>query len=376
MIDGDMKPRTCLLICCWLAGLVVGVVPGHGATVRTWDGHFGGSWSNPNNWNPVGVPENGDDLIFQITAEQPSPVRTMHNDIVGLQIRKLFYCDDGWSLDGNELTLLDRMIGFITNTCNGSFTFFCPLELGDRAIIHSGKTLILRGNIDLNGNDLFLQSSDQMIVSGQIIGTGNIIATVYSFNDEHSKIVFDGPTGNTFSGKLTVRQAFGNGGEVVFDKQFGNVVNDALLIGDLDFFFASRAVCKLARSHQIGDAAEVCVTGGSQFLLDGHTETIGSLCLTNNSPDTAATLVDTGGATLSVQGDIIAVNDAAGVIPTIKGKLGLPGPAPSGAKVQSAAASSSTNRRTLRTADVFALVPGNGRHSPSESPKQILQVTK
>jgi hypothetical protein len=204
-------------------------------------------------------------------------------------------------------------------------TFFCPLKLGNQATIYGAKTLILRGNLDLNGNDLFLHSSDQMIVSGQITGTGNVIATVNSFNDANSKIVFDGPTGNTFSGKLTVRQAYGNGGEVVFDKQFGNVVNDALLIGDLDFLFANRAVCKLARSHQIGDNAEVCITGGSQFLLDGHTETIGSLCLTNNSTDTAPSLVDTGGSILSVQGDITAANDAATVVPIIRGKLGLPG---------------------------------------------------
>jgi hypothetical protein len=159
---------------------------------------------------------------------------------------------------------------------------------------------------------------------------------------------------NTFSGKLTVGERYNVGGEVIFDKQFGNVVNDALLIGDLDFLYASWAVCKLARSHQVGDTAEVCVTGGSQFLLDGHTETVGTLCLTNNSPDTRATLVDTGGATLSVQGDIIAVNDAAAVVPTIKGKLGLPGPAPSGTEVQSAAV----------------------RSSPSRPPQTILQVTK
>lgn len=61
-------------------------------------------------------------------------------------------------------------------------------------------------------------------------------------------------------------------------------------------------------------------------MLEGHTETIGSLCLTNNSGDTEPSLVDTGGSTLSVQGDIVAVNDAAGVVPTIRGLLGLPGP--------------------------------------------------
>jgi len=110
-------------------------------------------------------------------------------------------------------------------------------------------------------------------------------------------------------------------GEVVFDKQAGVVVNDALMI-------RSRSVCKLARSHQIGDNAEVCVAGGGRFLLQGHAETIGSLCLTNNCGDTEPTHVDTGGATLSVQGIITAVNDAVDVVPTIRGMLRLAGPAP------------------------------------------------
>jgi hypothetical protein len=38
--------------------------------------------------------------------------------------------------------------------------------------------------------------------------------------------------------------------------------------------------------------------------------------------------VDTGGATLSVQGIITAVNDAVDVVPTIRGMLRLAGPAP------------------------------------------------
>src|SRR4030095_3410303 len=84
---------------------------------------------------------------------------------------------------------------------------------------------------------------------------------------------------------------------------------------------------KAATKVWIGDNAQVCITSGGQFLPDGHTETIGSLCLTNSFGDTESSLVDTGGATLSVQGDITAVNEAAEVVPTIRGLLGFPGAA-------------------------------------------------
>lgn len=328
-----MKPRTFLLFRLWFAVLCVDAIAAEAAT-REWvaQGTDSGNWSQPGNWKPTGVPQNGDDLIFKSSAEVPFPRQNMFNDLVDLRVGKFQFCDHGWTLAGNELTLLDEVgrTATATNPCGASSVVFnCPLKLGASTRIEIGwGSIVLRGTIDLNGNYLNLVSGDQIIVSGQITGTGNVFATSDGFIRE-STITFDGAAGNTFSGKLTIRGLHREIGRVVFDKQSGVVVNDALLIGDRAFYPTTHpAVCKLARSHQIGDNAEVCVTGGSQFLLEGHTETIGSLCLTNNSGDTEPTLVDTGGATLSVQGDITAVDDAVLVIPTIRGKLGLPSPAP------------------------------------------------
>ena len=295
------------------------------AATKVWVAHFTDSsnWSDPGNWQPAGVPQNGDDLIFEPTAEEPSPRQDMHNDLVELRVRRLEFCTQGWSLDGNELTLLERVgrTRILTNVCGAtsSFTFDCNLKLGNLTVIDMYHgTVLLKGNIDLNGNNLGLITADTIRVSGQITGTGNVSATIDSFTS--GSIVFEGAAGNTFSGALTISKSATVVGEVVFDKQAGAVVNDALLI-------RSGTVCKLARAHQIGDSAAVCISGGSQFLLEGHTETIGSLCLTNLTGDTQPALVDTGGSTLSVQGDIVAVNDSLLVVPTIKGKLGLPGPA-------------------------------------------------
>jgi len=322
-----------------LAGLGFGALAAEGATRREWVAHStdSGNWSEPGNWKPAGVPQNGDDLIFEPTEELPSPLQNMVNDLVDLHVGKIEFCTHGWMLAGNELTLLDR-VGRVrtgTNVCGAasSFRFDCDLKLGNSAVIDMYYgTVLLRGNVDLNGHDLRLITADTIIASGSITGIGNVFAVIDSFTS--GSIRFEGSAGNTFDGMLIVSKSATVPGEVVLDKQSGAVVNGSLLI-------RNGAVCKLARPHQINDSAGVCVTGGAQFLLEGHTETIGSLYLTNSIGDVAPSLVDTGDATLSVQGDIAAVNDAPGVIPTIRGMLGFPGAAaaPSGAQKATSASS-------------------------------------
>src|SRR6185436_20185923 len=134
-------------------------------------------------------------------------------------------------------------------------------------------TVLLRGNIDLNGHDLSLITADTISVSGRIGGAGNVFAVIDSFTS--GSIRFEGLGGNTFDGALIVSKSATAPGEVILDKQSGAAASGALLI-------RNGAVCKLARPHQIRDGAEVAVTGGSRFLLQNHPETIGSLCLTNS----------------------------------------------------------------------------------------------
>lgn len=300
------------------------------ATTRFWVAGpvDSGNWSVARNWSPAGVPQDGDDLVFTATEEQSSLRHDMNNDLVGLRIRRFEFCGYSWMVAGNELTLLEHVDRY--GGCGASSVVFnCPIKLGNSTRANIGwGSIIFRGNIDLNGNNLTLISGDQIIVSGQISGAGNVFAVIDAFiEDRESVLRFDGPLGNTFSGQMVVSRLYRDRGYVVFDKESGAVVNDVLVVGDRSGINSRPAVCKLARSHQIGDNATVSISGGSQFLLEGNTETIGSLCMTNSATDVQPTLVDTGGSTLSVLGDIIAVNNAAAVVPTIRGKLGLPGPA-------------------------------------------------
>ena len=147
----------CIFACYALVGASALLTPGYSAT-RRWvaDNSDSGNWSEPGNWQPAGIPQNGDDLLFEITAEDTAPLQNMINDLTGLSIRKLEFCSDGWLLAGNELTIGQyvgpRLAG--TNLCAfRSFRFDCPLKLAGPTRMDTGysSTIILKGYIDLNG---------------------------------------------------------------------------------------------------------------------------------------------------------------------------------------------------------------------------------
>jgi hypothetical protein len=342
-------PLRAIVFCLALGFAVAPFTTVCSAATKDWVGDGSALWSHANNWDPPGFPQNGDILRFGFLTNPPiGQIRDMANDILRLQVRAIEFTGFGWSLVGNELTLLGGVDQRPHNNLysGSSMIINCPIKLGDFAGFDiTYGWIIVNGNVNLNGNELGLDSSDEITVSGQITGTGNVVAVVDGYYGSHS-ITFNGPMGNTFTGKLTIRQKYEDIGQVVFDKQSGVVVNDGLLIErDEASLIHNRAVCKLARSHQIGDNAVVGIAGGGQFLLQGHTETIGSLSLTNYSGDTEPSLVDTGGATLSVLGDIVALNNAtnANVRPTIRGILGLPG----GTEAMRAAAMSSEDAAAI-----------------------------
>ena len=288
-----MKLTTCSIV----LALALSVVAGAGAT-REWIAHFTDNpiWSNPGNWQPQGVPQNGDELVFHSTVEEPSPRQDMINDLVGLEVRNLYFCGYGWMLSGNELKLLEELNRVRDGQCGASgFIVNCPLRIGQRVDVQIGwGTIILRGPITLTGGTLYLNSGDQMIVSSPIGGTGEVVATIDGFI-RASTITFEGTVGNTFSGRMRIQQIYDEIGHVEFNKQNGVAINEELVIGNAAFSPSARpAVCRLARLDQIGDAAQVCVTSGGKLLLQVHAETVGSLCLTNSAGDTVASLFDTG----------------------------------------------------------------------------------
>src|ERR1035441_9290414 len=70
-------------------------------TERTWTGAAGVNWSSPNNWSPVGTPQNGDDLEFLGNDSNDS----MINNISGLIVTSLTFKENNYQLTGNLLTI-------------------------------------------------------------------------------------------------------------------------------------------------------------------------------------------------------------------------------------------------------------------------------
>jgi autotransporter-associated beta strand protein len=180
----------------------------------------------------------------------------------------------------------------------------------------------------LNGRLLtLLARSDATVdLAGPISGNGQIeiiVQTVDFF--PAGTVKFSGTQANTFIGPVTLSsqnsQFFSTvaGSNLVLDKQSTIAVPGALNVG-------TNCDVKLNRPHQIADAAAVSLGAGAHFDLDGNTETIGNLSMVGSwtGSTLGRSVVDTGGATLSVQGNITANNFYSNSVPTIEGKLGLP----------------------------------------------------
>jgi len=288
-------------------------------------------WSNPNNWDPAGVPQDGDTLYFDDTfiVFSPDPV---YNDLTNLSILSINFSMNGtygadWVVNGNPLTVRSIRTAGADNVyfhCdlimggNGSFT--TPLTTG------GDSHLRITGDLDLNGYDLFLTAQQGVIeLTGILSGTGNIRV---AGNDE---VQFFGASGNTFQGDVTVTTTddqFGDWfrGNLVLGKDSGLAIN-----GNLRIERGGRA--SLAHSHQIPDNATVSLVGtftnwyGAQFrcefLLDGRNEVIGSLVMTNRVGETNPPVVETGSGTLSIYDSLICFSDNDQSIPKINGKLSL-----------------------------------------------------
>src|SRR5215212_7764075 len=65
------------------------------AATKTWTGRDSGNWSDASNWRLAGAPQNGDNLLFDPAEVESSVRKVMHNDIVGLQIGRIDFCDFG-----------------------------------------------------------------------------------------------------------------------------------------------------------------------------------------------------------------------------------------------------------------------------------------
>src|SRR5437879_3582254 len=116
----NMKPLSSFLpimVAAWL-----GAMPAYAAS-KSWQGDpFSALWRTPGNWDPPGVPQDGDELHFDHGG---IPAQVMVNDLTNLTVKKLAFDGGAWVLNGNELGIQS----LIANNRNGLVEIRCPARL-------------------------------------------------------------------------------------------------------------------------------------------------------------------------------------------------------------------------------------------------------
>jgi autotransporter-associated beta strand protein len=274
------------------------------AITRTWSG-ASGNWSDPAQWSPNGVPQNGDDLVFN-----NSPGASLNNDITGLSVRSLTLHHTG-AIVGNALTVTLEIQAFPAES--GALAFnFTTLYLGGDITLGvnngTGWGCTLNCSVVLNGFDLTVGSySGPASFQGSVYGPGNLI---FAFGTNYVSVV-QGP-GVTAPVQVT-------GGTLFLDSLTSSPITESL---KLYLGPAGSATVSLLDNNQLGSSSTVVINGGSQLLLNGFNTTIGNLVLTNSSSDLVPSTLDTGGGLLGLNGGgVTSWNDNSSVIPTIKGDI-------------------------------------------------------
>jgi fibronectin-binding autotransporter adhesin len=298
------------------------------AGIRNWTGAASGNWSNPNNWNPTGIPQNGEVLSF----DNDSNI-TMINDIPNLSVADLELFDYDYVLNGNPLTLTGRPSNgsyplnpglLVKYNSSHTVTINCALILGGDVSFDAGDSpdvfpdmqLHVMADVNLNGHTLLFHvegaGGGHIEMAGSISGQGDVEVEAL---DAGGTLDFDGTAQNTFTGALIFPYA--NGVIVSLNKQFASVVTNRLeLFGGYPL--------NINHPGQIGSNATVVISQGSKLFLNGYDYTIGTLLITNVHADAQASLLDTGGGQLTLLHDVIGYVDNISVVPTIKGVVQLP----------------------------------------------------
>jgi autotransporter-associated beta strand protein len=281
----------------------------HGGTIVFGDPLAGTRFSVPQNWEPPGVPQNGDDLRATIGDLPGDEAIPMLNDLTNLTLRSLFFSSQASTR--KDIELLGNTLG-VTDTihCGPAVDVYirCGLRLEDLTRLSLegfGINLYVRGDIDLNGHDLevVLQREGAVELSGIISGTGNILIN----GDDTSTVGFNGAQGNTFQGSVFLRNSFPSSSPFRFhfrmNKDSGVAVPGTLI--------SRRDTAVILNGpNQIADGAMVEFQDGATFDLNGFNETIGALRLINSVGDTNPIVIDSGGK-LTVLNTIAVGNDGA-----------------------------------------------------------------
>jgi subtilisin-like proprotein convertase family protein len=146
-------------------------------------------WSVAANWSPVGVPQNGDVLVFGSLAGN----RVAVNDLSNLKLNAIQITDDNYNISGNSITLSNG----ITATSATLLYIYNDIALAKSQTldVDGSSSVRIYSDINLNGFTLTIDSASYLETHGAFTGTG----TISKYNS--GELLMAGSP-NTFSGSF------------------------------------------------------------------------------------------------------------------------------------------------------------------------------
>ena len=251
------------------------------ATLSWSGGGGGGNWSDSANWGFVGIPTNGDTLVFSV----PQPRLANTNNISSLTLNQIRFvgAGGGYTIFGNAITLTNGIEATNTtgaNVLSNNVTLSSPADFVVN--VGTGAKLTLGGT---------LSGSAGLIKKG---GGTNLLAGGFSNN-------YAGIT--TVTGGLL--ELFKNGAAAA-------AIPHDLIVGD----GVTAATVRSLAPNELANVANVTVNRLSLWDLNSSSDTISALTLGGGS-------VTTGTGTLTLGGDLTSL--ASVTTASISGKLALGG---------------------------------------------------
>src|SRR6267142_3110715 len=239
-----------------ISATLISVAPDAHATIRIWTAGAG-KWSDASNWSPAGPPQNGDDLVFN-----NSPGSTMTDDIPGLSVRTLEFHHSGAVVGPNNLTVTVGINAFSADAGPLAMNFPSMILSNNISIDANDGTgwgYTLNCRIHLNGHTLTCDShnSGSSTFYAPISGPGQV---VFAFGTNYI-VSSGGPSSAPIKVVEGLLSLGGTGAAAV-----GNQL-------EID----SGAIVLFTGDSVIANTVPVTILGGGQLLLDGHSDTIGSL---------------------------------------------------------------------------------------------------
>ncbi len=267
-----------------------------------WTGRSSGYWRNPVNWEPIAIPQTGDDLVFPFRY---TPTATTNNFDPGGRLRSITIYGPNYALRGTPILLNGRIATLYGAGESASVDLDITFQWRPDAAMNCGfspaysdSILYVTGDLDLLSS-IMVTDRGNVLLGGAISGTGGI--TKYG----NGYLRLYGSTDNTYTGTTRLIS-----GTLELGKTGANAMGGDLSVGDSQ----GTDIVRWLRGNQLPDTTTVTVYADALLDLDNFNETIGGLVL-------RAGKVETGSGTLTLNGGVTA-GDVVGVA-SIRGKLAL-----------------------------------------------------